>query len=519
MTDIVIPSWIVPDSEEIELIDDGTTRFEPQFGRGQSQRQSYSAPRFKISRKHTVRLGEEANVMGAIIELRGAQNTVRTTVKRVLRGNYGLAEIVTNGSFANGTTGWSVIGGSLHTVQDRISKLQVGPAQNGISGTGYGIGRTLAATQYGTYAGRAIFRKGRGNESYSVSLDTGLILSTGSTTGLRTAAGVVLSATPTFNIGGFTASGSVYEDHSNCLQTSVARCALADNAGNSLLYSDVFSNAAWTQVNVTVSTSATLKADLSGVAEQITETTANGIHRIQQGYTVTAGTTEHAFTVEIKAGLRLFAGLNLTDGVQNNRVVFSLSGAGSITDSSLGFGSDLRGFIQLIGNGWYRCSMVCKKSAIASLTASVFASTNGLIASITYVGSTASPALLLNRAGSTITSLPARVSQSTSSIVAATGQTGSTLFIKGLPASTSALCVAGDWVEIGGELKRLTASLDSDGLGLGYLQFQPELVRSPVDNDPVIFFEPFGRFLISNIRTRARVSDIELTYDLEQIYE
>ena len=83
-------------------------------------------------------------------------------------------------------------------------------------------------------------------------------------------------------------------------------------------------------------------------------------------------------------------------------------------------------------------------------------------------------------------------------LVNGASQTGAALNIDGLPVSTNALAKAGDWVEIGGELKRLVADLDSNSSGQGYLIFEPQLRTSPADNSPVIFRSPMGRFLLSD---------------------
>lgn len=83
-------------------------------------------------------------------------------------------------------------------------------------------------------------------------------------------------------------------------------------------------------------------------------------------------------------------------------------------------------------------------------------------------------------------------------LVNGASQTGAALNIDGLPVSTNALAKAGDWVEIGGELKRLVADLDSNSSGQGYLIFEPQLRTSPADNAPVIFRSPMGRFLLSD---------------------
>jgi hypothetical protein len=108
------------------------------------------------------------------------------------------------------------------------------------------------------------------------------------------------------------------------------------------------------------------------------------------------------------------------------------------------------------------------------------------------------------------------VSAARCALVNGASQTGSRLIIDGLPTSTNGLARAGDWFEINGELKRLTADLNSDSSGNGYLIFEPTLRVSPADNAPVIFRSPMGRFLVAEESTSwgtrpGIISDIELS--------
>lgn len=83
-------------------------------------------------------------------------------------------------------------------------------------------------------------------------------------------------------------------------------------------------------------------------------------------------------------------------------------------------------------------------------------------------------------------------------LVAGAGQTGASLAVDGFPASSAGLLRAGDWVEVGGELKRLTADLNTDGTGAGTMLFEPPLRNSPADNAPVVCRSPMTRFLLSD---------------------
>lgn len=96
-------------------------------------------------------------------------------------------------------------------------------------------------------------------------------------------------------------------------------------------------------------------------------------------------------------------------------------------------------------------------------------------------------------------------------------QTGSGLNVKNLPTSTNGLLLPGDLVSIyttQWELKRVTQSLNSDGSGLGYLQFESRLRASPADNAPVAIFQPSAKFILLTdpiIKTKPGMySDIEM---------
>jgi hypothetical protein len=87
-------------------------------------------------------------------------------------------------------------------------------------------------------------------------------------------------------------------------------------------------------------------------------------------------------------------------------------------------------------------------------------------------------------------------SASRCALVAGGSQTGSALTIDGLPASTLQIARAGDLIEVGGELKRLTADINTDSAGAAFAQFEPQLRNAPADNAPVVLEAPQGKFLL-----------------------
>ena len=83
-------------------------------------------------------------------------------------------------------------------------------------------------------------------------------------------------------------------------------------------------------------------------------------------------------------------------------------------------------------------------------------------------------------------------------LVDGAGQTGNSINVKGLPTSTNGILLVGDWVECSGQLNMVTAPLNSDSAGLGFLQLQRPFTTAPADNAPVIINRPMGRFLLAD---------------------
>lgn len=91
--------------------------------------------------------------------------------------------------------------------------------------------------------------------------------------------------------------------------------------------------------------------------------------------------------------------------------------------------------------------------------------------------------------------------------------------IDALPFSTDGLLRAGDHVEINGEFKTVTSDLNSDGIGSGWLMFEPAMRTQVVpDNSPVVIFQPMMRgYLASDAMQPSRpgptlFSDFEFTF-------
>lgn len=98
-------------------------------------------------------------------------------------------------------------------------------------------------------------------------------------------------------------------------------------------------------------------------------------------------------------------------------------------------------------------------------------------------------------------------------------QAGSAVVVDALPVSTNGLLLPFDWVSINGELKMVTAALNSDSSGNGYLRFRPALFETPADNTPVYVLDPMGMFLVSDLKVMNKFgSEAIVTYSLEEVF-
>lgn len=75
----------------------------------------------------------------------------------------------------------------------------------------------------------------------------------------------------------------------------------------------------------------------------------------------------------------------------------------------------------------------------------------------------------------------------------------------GWTASVTELFCAGDYFEVNGELKKLTADVNSDGTGLATLNFAPPLRKSVTDGMQIRYTEPRAVMMLSADKTSWQV--------------
>lgn len=522
MSEILIPPWIIPEQETHEWLDEGSSVFRAAFAPGLAQRQSYGGVRLKLSRRHTVRGEEKAQLLSILKATRGSYNAIRTKVHFALRGSYPSSELVTNNTFASGTTGWTADTRASLSVAERILRVQrilVDTSECHVSNT------TATVTQYRPYLIRAMFMQGRGAFT---TFAHSFISSNASTYGsysltdyvLKRSAVVPSTTSLQFELVDAQPSGQLAGDYLLTNYTNMAACPLVDNAPNLALQSSTFQTS-WSLGNTTLDVNLIQAPDGTTTADYLKETAVTNTFGIfQSGIAISSAAADYTFSVFVQAGGRnwCYLGVQEQTGSTSINAYFNLA-AGTVGTTATGANwSNLRTFVTSFGNGWYRCTIVGRKTnaATALLVAISIASADN---TPSYAGNS-SLGIAIWGASVAQSSVPVRLTQTTTTASSGASQTGTGLHLKGIPASSSGLLLPGDWIEINGELKQVTAALNSDASGIGYLQFEPALVRSPSDNDPVAITDPMGKFLVSNIKidnefgTQAKVS-----YDLEHIYE
>lgn len=87
-------------------------------------------------------------------------------------------------------------------------------------------------------------------------------------------------------------------------------------------------------------------------------------------------------------------------------------------------------------------------------------------------------------------------------IVNGAGQIGTTINISGLPTNLIGWALPGDMVGVGGELKMVTARVDSGGTGLAAMSVTPPLRASPANGSAIVVTRPTARFIAAEPRVQ-----------------
>lgn len=441
------------------------------------------------------------------------------------RGSFPASELFSNNDFSNGLTNWTAQGNLTQSVVDRVYRLNRS-ANDGTTGGTVGGLQALTLTQFVPYVYRVFVNLDGGltsSQIYRVACaDSGTangVFANVFPGGFATNAGmryavIVPGLTGGYSLGVFAATTT---DNSGDFQSvhylSAARCALADTNPNLLLQSDDFTTT-WTNANSTDSANAAVAPDGTTTADSIIEdATPSVTHYVTQPATGFGANTDYSFTCCLKANTRSWAWLSMVESTGSTIALcyFNL-GTGAIGTVSVGANwTHARAYIVSLGNGWYRCYLIGRKTSAGTTitcrmglaTADTVGVYSGDGASNIFAwraGLTPSGGLQsLASCGAGLPFLPAKTT--TTANTTGTSPASNAMWLKGLPVSTNGLLLPGDWVEIqtsrGSEIKLVAASVNSDAAGSGLLVFSPRLRGTVSDCAPVIICRPMGKFVYS----------------------
>lgn len=449
-------------------------------------------------------LQDRARIMQFIARLQGQQNRAYLyDPSYVQRGTFPSSELLSNNEFASGTTGHvSEVQWTLSASDNTLRSTRVQAAAAFFIVRSGGIS---SLTQYAPYAMRYFTALGSNIDpsTLTVRIDdygnaNGPVVPW---SGLKTQVFVTVNTQLRPSMATIAPTNIVAGSYIDTLYTSMARCIVADNGPNLALQSDDFTNATWLKTRSTVTANTTTAPDGTSTADSLIEdATASNSHLVQTStITVSSAAGDIAWSVCLKANTRTFALLLMQEltGASNIAASFNLS-TGVVGTASAGTNwANLRTTSTDLGNGWFRYTLIGRKTnAATGITARVYLENadNGTV----YNGDNTS-SIYLWRAGIMQGSLPWVPAATTTTSSSGTAPSGNSMPVKGLPASTAGLLLAGDQVEIltsyGSELKIVTAGLDSDAGGIGTLSFAPRLRGTVSDGAAIITCRPMGRFV------------------------
>jgi len=398
---------------------------------------------------------------------------------------------------------------SLSNITGGLRSKRVNNSTNGDTIRPSTDATTAAAS---SYAHRSALRAYSNNQAYG---RYAYISPGGSNNGGIFDSGLVTHATGIY-VNGITAVGSstrtsvldnVQSNSSSQLdiiENSLARCFLVDNGVNSILQSQTFDNGSWTKTNSSITADAspypTLAPNGSQTADELIEdSTASVTHDVRQSHTRTSAAEYWTASIYLKENTNQRILLRVDDGSSNGGQAYFDANLGTISTAAanVGTGANSYASIHSIGNGWYRCRISSKLPATTTARIIAFMC-DGASDTTTYNGDGSSSVYIwgaqLQKGGQL-----GRYVATTTAAATEDSQTGNAIWLKGLDASTNGQLLAGDLIEINGQLLQLTADLDGDASGIGLAEVQPRIRTAPSDEDAAVLYRPQGRFLLANV--------------------
>jgi hypothetical protein len=313
------------------------------------------------------------------------------------------SELVTNGTFDSGTTGWTAAGGTIAVVSGEMQVTRAATTSTAyqaittVVGVTYkvtGVQRVVTASAQPNIVARTgidptlgLISAGTATASSTFVDNTFYFVASGTTTYLHLTAGNAAGVVAFDNI----TTKSIAGNHAT-QATSAARPTLSARV-NLLTKTEQFDDGAWDkfQSTITANTSATTDPIGTNTADKLIAAVSGSItHTVRQQIS-TAANTPH--TVEVYAKSAEYSRIVLVNcdvlaGTNGAYAVFNLN-TGVIDDPAVTYGtgfSAASASITSVGNGWYLCTVTATSTATTrAISCNIDQGTSGPI-NQTFVG-------------------------------------------------------------------------------------------------------------------------------------
>lgn len=292
-------------------------------------------------------------------------------------------------------------------------------------------------------------------------------------------------------------SASAYSQF-DILANSVSRAFLVDNGINELTYSEQFDNAAWTKASSSITANDAVAPDGSTTADLLIQAANSNAHYAFENKTKSSSREYWTLSVWAKADALDAVGIAIGDASsENSRAAIDLTD-GSVDYTNTTAGQDNQfATSHDYGGGWYRVRITARMSTATTVQAQIYALQN-TDSTFSETGDGSSGIHIwgaqLQQGGQL-----GRYVATTSAAATEDSQTGSEIWLKGLDEDTDGQLVAGDLLEIDGQLVQLTSDLDGDESGIGLATVSPRIRSAPADETAAVIYRPHGRFLLANV--------------------